>query len=186
MRVDLNPKSVLKIGMSNLVFATPLALWMIFFFTLTSCSKKDDSEEIHQLVRQGVKLAEAHDIGGLIKHTTEDFLANPGRYDRRTVRGILFRAFRYYGEFKVVHPSPIVELKAGGETASARVYFFIVRKDISMPELDLLYNDPKGWLAELGENADLYRLNLEFLKKEGDWLVKLALLESFTGVGFSE
>ena len=55
-----------------------------------------------------------------------------------------------------------------------------------MPELDLLYNDPKGWLAEVGENADLYRLSLELLKRKANWLVKLALLESFTGMGFSE
>ena len=172
--------------MSNRVLVTLAALWIVFLFALTSCSKTDDSEEIRRLVRQGVKLAEAHDIRGLIKQTTEDFLANPGGYDRLKVRGILFRAFRYYGELKIVHPRPIVELGIDDKTASARVYFFIVRKDISMPELDLLYNDPKGWLAEVGENADLYRLSLELLKRKANWLVKLALLESFTGMGFSE
>jgi hypothetical protein len=172
--------------MSSLVVAALLALWTILFFASTSCSKKDDSENIRQLVKQGVKLAEEHDIVGLMKHTTEDFLANPGQHDRRRVRAILFRAFNYYREFKIVYPRPIIELAAGDESASARVYFLIVRKDISMPALDRLYNDPKGWLEEVGENADLYRLTLELLKKKGNWLVKLTLLESFTGTGFSE
>ena len=172
--------------MANPVLARLLALWIILLFAFTSCSKTDQSEEIRRLVTRGVKLAEEHDIGGLIEHTTENFLANPGQYNQRAVRGILFRAFSYYGEFKILYPRPIVELAPGDQTASAKVYFLIVRKDISMPKLDLLYNDPKGWLAETGENADLYRLNLEFLKKKGKWLVKLALLESFTGIGFSE
>jgi hypothetical protein len=62
----------------------------------------------------------------------------------------------------------------------------IVKKDQSFPDLDELYEDPQGWLEEIGKNADLYRLEIEFLKKDGDWLVKRAHLESFRGFGFSE
>jgi len=37
----------------------------------------------------------------------------------------------------------------------------------------------------VGETADLYRLKLELLKNNEDWLVRSVLLEPFRGVGFS-
>jgi hypothetical protein len=46
--------------------------------------------------------------------------------------------------------------------------------------------DPQRRLETVGENADLYRLKLECLKPNGDWLVKQARLERFTGTSFSE
>ncbi|GAH08218.1 unnamed protein product, partial [marine sediment metagenome] len=38
----------------------------------------------------------------------------------------------------------------------------------------------------VGENADLYQIKLQMLKKDGTWLVKQAHLEGFKGLGFSE
>ena len=49
-----------------------------------------------------------------------------------------------------------------------------------------LYDDPGGWLDEVGENADLYRLTLDLMKKEGDWLTVQAHLEPFKGYGFGK
>ncbi len=48
-----------------------------------------------------------------------------------------------------------------------------------------LYKDPQGWLEEVGENADLYRLKLELLKKNREWLLRRAHLELFRGLGFN-
>jgi hypothetical protein len=163
-----------------------VALLVFSCCLLPSCSRENDVEVIRQLVNKAAKEAEAHDIGGLMKLTTEDFIADPGGHDRRAVRGILFRAFAYYKQFRLVYPQPSVELASDDKTAAATVYFLIVRKDISFPELDSLYHDPQGWLDQVGENADLYRLHLKLGKKEGKWLVRLAQLESFTGVGFRE
>lgn len=141
---------------------------------------------IRQLVKQGAICAEKHDIGGLMKLTSEDFLAIPGRYDHRGVRRILWMTFRYYEEFKVIYPEPSVELEPSGLAAFATIYFMIIKKDRSFPKLKELYKDPRGWLEEVGENADLYRLKLELLKKNGDWLARRAHLEFFRGLGFSE
>ena len=47
-----------------------------------------------------------------------------------------------------------------------------------------IFKDPKAWLEEVGENADLYRLTLGFEGKNSDWTVKSALLEPFKGLGF--
>jgi hypothetical protein len=84
-----------------------------------------------------------------------------------------------------MYPEPSVDLEESGREASAKVYFMIVKKERSIPELKDLYKDPRGWLEEVGETADLYRLKLELLKNNGDWLVRSVLLEPFRGVGFS-
>jgi len=160
--------------------------WLILFFFLTSCSSKDDTDVIRQLVKQGAIFAEKHDIRGIMELTSEDFLAMPGQHDHRGVRRILWMAFRHYEEFKVIYPKPSVELEPSGLAAFAKIYFMIVKKDLSFPKLKELYKDPQGWLEEAGENADLYRLKLELLKKNRDWLVTRAHLELFRGLGFSE
>jgi len=121
-----------------------------------------------------------------MKLTSEDFLAMPGQHDDHGVKRILWMTFRHYQEFKVIYPMPSVELESSGLTASATIYFMIVKKDVSFPKLTELYKDPQGWLEEAGENVDLYRLTLELLKKNRDWFVRRAHLEFFRGLGFSE
>jgi hypothetical protein len=161
-------------------------LYLASCFVLTSCTHKDDTDVIRQLIKQGALYAENHDIRGLMKMTSEDFLAMPGQHNHNSVRRILWRAFRYYQEFKVMYPKPSVELESNSLTASATIYFMIVKKDVHLPQLTELYKDPQGWLEVAGENVDLYKLTLEFLKKNNDWLVTQARLELFRGFGFSE
>ncbi len=60
----------------------------------------------------------------------------------------------------------------------------IVKKELSYPGLEALYADPKAWLAQAGENADLYRLRLEFRKTNGEWIVSSTRLDPFRGLGF--
>ena len=151
-----------------------------------SCTPKDETEVIHRLIEKGANLAEKHDVGGLMELTTSGFSGLPGKRDRDEVRGILFMAFRHYREFRILYPQPGVDLEEGGDTATATVYFLIVREDGSYPGLKDLYDDPGGWLDEVGENADLYRLKLDLVKKEGDWLTAQAHLEPFKGYGFGE
>jgi len=152
-------------------------------FLAGACSKKDDVTLILHLIQESAKLSEAHRVRELMDLTTEDFQANPGTHDRRNTGRILWVAFRHYEEFKILYPEPNVDLGPKG-TASARVYFLIVKKVRAYPELERLYKDPKAWLEEVGENADLYRLTIGFDKKGTDWVVKTALLEPFKGLGF--
>ena len=149
------------------------------------CSKEDEVEKIRSLIKEGAELAEKHDLSGLIKFTTEDFLAQPGKHARREVRRILWFAFNHYGHFSIIYPEPSVDLGPEGREASARIYFLIVKKEHSAPKVKDLYKDPKRWLQEVGDTADLYRLSLEWSKEKDDWLVKRALLEPFRGTGFS-
>ncbi|UCH20214.1 MAG: hypothetical protein JSU83_16875 [Deltaproteobacteria bacterium] len=162
------------------------AYWVIFFFLPVSCAEKDDVAVIRQLVEEGAKLAEKQDINGLMKLTTEDFLALPGKHDNREVKTIIWLAFKHYRKFRILFPEPSINLAADSQTAFASVKFLIVKKDQSLPNLNELWKNPKRWLEMVGENADLYQLKLEWLKKDKDWLVRQARLESFRGLGFSE
>jgi hypothetical protein len=158
-------------------------LWAILIVFVPSCSQKDEVSAIRELIKKGAELAEDHDVGGIMELTTEDVVAIPGQHNRLGIKRIIWAAFRHYGKLKVLYPEPSVDLTSNENKASCRVYLLIVKKDRSFPELKELYKDPRRWLEEVGENADLYQLNLQMLKKNGDWLVKQAHLEGFKGIG---
>jgi hypothetical protein len=165
-----------------------LKVWLIAAALILplSCGKGDDVQAIRELIDKGAALGEKHDIGGLMKLATEDFLALPGEVDRRSAKAILWRAFKYYGAFKILHPLTDVAVESDGKKASARLPFLIVREDVSFPNLKDLAQDPKRWLEEVGGNADLYSLDMELVKENGEWFVHRALLKRFTGRSFEE
>jgi hypothetical protein len=164
----------------------PASFFLILLFFLISCSAKDDVSAIRKLVGDCARFAEEHDVKGIIKQTTEAFYASPGRHDRQGVRKILWWAFRQYGEFKILYPEPDVELIASDSAATCRVYFMIVRNKQTYPALKELYDDPEAWLEQVGKNADLYRLDLDFSKLDGNWCVTTARLAPFKGLGFDD
>jgi hypothetical protein len=160
------------------------ALLIILMIVTFSCSKEDDAVVIHSLIEKGAALAEAQDVEGLLSLTSMNFSAQPGQHNRQETGQILWMAFRHYGPFKVLYPKPGIEVQTDRQTASGNIYFMIVKKEISYPDLKELYPYPKAWLAKAGENADLYRLNCGFIKYQGEWLVASAHLEPFRGLGF--
>ena len=151
---------------------------------LSGCSKKDDTTAIRQLIGEGTQLAEDHQIGGLMRLTTPDFIALPGQHDASQVKGILFMAFQHYGKLKIHHPRPSVEVAEGGKAATALIHFVIVSQDKAIPDLRALYEDPERWIEKASEKADLYQLELELVKEDGDWRVKIAEMKGFKGWGF--
>jgi hypothetical protein len=174
----------LRIGGREYFLRKLAVLGMTLLLLSPSCAKEDEAEKIRSLIKEGVELAEKHDISGLIAFTTEDFIAQPGKHDSREVRRILWFAFNHYGTFRIIYPEPSVDLRSEDREASARVYFLIVKKGQATPKVQDLYKDPQGWIEEVGDTADLYRLSLDLVKKNGDWLVNGALLEPFRGTGF--
>ncbi len=141
-----------------------------------ACSTTDEAGRIRERIRQGAALAEAHDLAGLLELTTPGFRAKPGDRDRDGVREALGIAFYYYQRFQILHPRPAVELVENGVTATAAVPFLVVRRNRSYPGLADLATDPAAWVARVGENADLYLLELELVKRDGEWLATAARL----------
>ena len=151
---------------------------------LSACSSKDDTEAIYELIQKGTRLAEEKQVGDLMDLALPEFTSRPGGYDRRRTKGVLFAAFRHYGEFKIRFPRPQVEVFEDGDSAMATIHFLIVRQDQSIPGLKELYDDPRKWIETASEKADLYQLKLALKKDGGDWLVGEANLEGFKGIGF--
>ncbi len=160
------------------------ALLIILVLFSFACSRGDDVVAIQALIKKGGALAEKHDVQGLLALTSGDFVAFPGGHDRQEVKGILWMAFRHYGPLRVLYPRLGIDLGPAQQSALGTVYFMIVKKDLSYPSLEALYSDPTAWLARVGENADLYRLKLEFKKVNGGWIVASARLDPFRGLGF--
>jgi hypothetical protein len=161
-----------------------ILLTILFFFVL-ACSQKDDAAAIRALIQKGAELAENHDVNGILELTTGDVVALPGQYNRAEIRRILWAAFMHYGKLEVLYPKPSIEIFETQKGAACKIYLLIVKKERAFPDLKELYDDPKRWLEEVGENADLYQMNLQLLKRDGAWLVREAYLEGFKGIGFS-
>jgi hypothetical protein len=176
---SLQLRSVGRAGSNAVPFLVLLSL-----LGLVACAGKDDTEAVRTLMQRGAALAEQHDIGALLDLCSEDFRAAPGELDRNGAKGVLWRAFRYYRDFKILYPRPRVRVSEDGEYASARCPFLIVRAETTVPKLQELYDDPRAWVQEVGEKADLYRLTLGLQKEGDDWLVHETRIERFTGVGF--
>ncbi|MCP4370883.1 MAG: hypothetical protein GY797_22635 [Deltaproteobacteria bacterium] len=166
-------------------FAVLLILLLACF--LSSCSeKKDDISLILSLIEKAESLAEEHDTGKLMELTLKKFKAQDGKLTRQQVRKFLWLTFKRYGEFDLLFPEPAVEISDKEQSATAVVHFLVVKKEQPLPDLKKLYRDPERWLEEVGELADLYRLNLKFLKKGDKWLVDAAKIEPYRGFGFSK
>ena len=164
----------------------PFLLFVICGAAFWACTEKDASVQIRELIATGASLAQEHDIGGLLELTTEDVRVMPMDLGRSGIKGVLWRTFNYYGPMKVLYPRVAVELQDGGKTARASTPFLIVKREQTFPGLDKLRHEPMAWLDEIGENADLYRLKLELIRKGDDWQVHRATVERFAGLGFAE
>lgn len=184
MPVSPEEEAVDRPGPAMPVLVLRLFVLMILLFAVACGRASDDHSAIRNLIAQGAELAENHQIGDLLRLTGEGFTATPGNYDANGVKGILFVAFRRYGDFSILYPRPTVDLNADASHASATVYFVIVSKDRSLPGLKDLYNDPLGWLDEARDKADPFRLTLNLVKKDRRWLVQAAHLERWVA-GFT-
>jgi hypothetical protein len=158
----------------------------IFIFACSTCAPKDDEKALQELVEKAARLAEKHNISGVMGLTTQDFKAKPGNVDQRESKRILFITFRHYGNLKVLHPRPSVKIESGEDRALVSFPFLMVKKDHPLPDLKDLYDNPRGWVEKMSEKADLYHFRLKAVKVKGEWLVKEAYLEKITGRDFLE
>ncbi|MDX1707859.1 MAG: hypothetical protein R3274_04620 [Desulfobacterales bacterium] len=150
----------------------------VFFLLASACSQEDDVAAIRAIIQNGAALAEAHDISSLMELASEDIIAQPGGHNRLEIKRIIWVALRHYGQIKILYPKPSVELSAEENQASSKMFLLIVKKDRAVPELKDLYDDPRGWLETVGDNADLYQLEFEWLKTGTRWQVRRARIDA--------
>ena len=153
-------------------------LGTVCLFIAAGCGHNDEVAVIRDQIQKGAALAEAHDINGLMKLAAEDIVVNPGGYNRREIKRIIWAVLRHYGHIKIIYPRPSVDLSNDNQ-ASCGLVFLIVKKNRVIPDVKELYDDPQAWIETVGANADLYRLKFEMLKTNKGWQVKNAYLETF-------
>lgn len=158
-----------------------LTVFILLVIGVLGCARDSDEEKIRALIADGGRLAEAHDIAGLMDLGTAELLAMPMELDRREIKAALWRTFRYYGPLRVVYPRPTVDIRDDSTHATARFPFLILRKEQILPDLDTLRDDPAAWLATIGENADLYRIYLELIRQDNRWRVDRVTIERYPG-----
>jgi len=162
------------------------AVFLFSMFMASACSQKDDVQVIREMIKEAAGLAEDHNVSEIMELTTEDVVALPGHHNRLEIKRLIFSAFMHYGKLQVLYPKPSVDLSTTDDSATSMIYLLIVKKDRSIPDVKDLYEEPRRWLEKVGENADLYQIKLQLVKKDNKWLVKQAHLEGFKGLGFSE
>ena len=153
-----------------------IATLLLFLF---ACSSGDETAHIRNIIEKGAAFAESHDIKSLLKLATDDVVAMPGPHDVRSIKKILFWAFNHYGNFEIRYPRPLITFNDSKEAASSTIFFILVRKDHKIPGIKELYDDPERWLEQISEKAELYQLDLDFVKKAGHWKVKTVHLARY-------
>ncbi len=144
------------------------------------CRAGDDGAQLRALVERGARAAEAKDVGAILEETVgAGFRADPGGLEGVEVAVVLGRALRRFGEFRILHPRPLLEVK--GETAGVRVPFVVLRAGQEPPALGALVHDPVGWFLQAREVADPYSLEMTLRKVEGRWRVERAEVSGTRG-----
>ena len=174
-----NPSRMPTTRLATFIWSTLLAC-MLF----AACTDSDDAQQIRALIDEGASLAEAHDVGAILKLATADVRAMPMDLDRRGIRAVLWRTFNHYGPLAILYPRPAIEINAAAGRATAEVPLLLLKKEVEMPGLDGLRSNPLAWIEAVGDQADLYRLRLQWTKDDRQWLVDMAVVERFDGTGF--
>jgi hypothetical protein len=163
-------------------------LWLLMCvcMVVTACSRSDDAQQIRAHIARAAELAEAHNVGAILDLATADVRALPMDLDRRGIRAVLWRTFNIYGPLTVLYPRPPVEIHTAAGQASTEFPLLMVRKEVDIPGLEDLRNDPSAWMEAVSDHADLYRLRLQWINDDGTWRVDLAVVERFDGIGFNQ
>lgn len=151
---------------------------------MCTCSHTTDEQQILALIDEGARLAEQHDLGGLLDTVTQDVMVLPRRIGRQELKGMLLYFFQRYPAFSLHFPRPSIEHQPGAAQALASVILLMIRQGEAVPDLSDLADDPARWAEQAGDLANLLRLKLDLRKEDGDWRVSRVKVESFRGFGF--
>jgi hypothetical protein len=150
---------------------------------VSSCARTDKEEQLYQLIKQGVELAEGHDLSGLMDLTKDEFVARPGDRPKQEVRQILFVTFKRFGRFRIHYPKPVITVSEDGESAIVRMTFLMASQDQVFPELKLLYEDAVAWMEKVDKRTDLYAISMELEYESNNWFVTKARISRFSNPG---
>jgi hypothetical protein len=138
------------------------------------CETQEQEEEVNNVVSEGIKAFEQGDLAKLLKFTTRDFVAYPGKLDRKTIARRLYPTFRNQKNVSVLHPDPDIEIDPNEESALVDMPLIVVDRSDLGKQLDDLDNDLKKWISRSEQFAEVQHLELSMVKQGDRWLVRTA------------
>ncbi len=139
---------------------------------LLGCDGADEEQGPVSVVSEGVGLLESSKVGGALKLTTKDFVAFPGRLDRKAVSRRMVSFFRTHGEIDIVYPTPEVEVVEDGNAALVTTPFVVAKKGVSTESLDQLSDDPEAWEKEASRFTTVEHAEISLVKQNDLWRVQ--------------
>ncbi|MCP4677453.1 MAG: hypothetical protein GY854_18460 [Deltaproteobacteria bacterium] len=158
--------------MYNRFFKHPAILLVCLFFL--GCEGREDEQEILNILEQIEKGLERENAKDLMKHTTMDFIAHPGKLNRWSSTKQLYLLFRKHGPFSALHPIPEIDLDETAQGASVSMPFIIVAAGVTSAALEELADDPDAWTEYAEKHTEVHRLELSLIKKGDRWLAESA------------
>lgn len=154
----------------SLLLAVLLSLAALGSF---GCESQEE-QEVNATVSEGIETFERGDLTKLIKFTTRDFVAYPGKVDRKTLMRRLYLTVKSSREINVLHPAPEIELDAGEETARVDVPLIVAASKELEKELADVNEDQVKWIEKAEQYAEVKHLELSMVKQGDRWLVQTA------------
>lgn len=136
------------------------------------CEGSDEEQGAVSVVSDGVALLESRKVTRALKLVTKDFVAFPGRLDRKAVSRRMLAVYQAYGEIRIVHPALEVEILDNGEAAVVTAPFVVAKKGVSTARLDKLSDDADAWVKEASRYTEVENAEISLVKQGDRWLVQ--------------
>ena len=152
-------------------FTLTVSAAALFAALLSGCEAGEDEQAALSVVSSGTALLEKGEIAKALRLTTSDFLAQPGRLDRRTVLSRMAAFYRLHGEIVILHPTPEVEILDSGKAALVSAPFVAAERGVDRKALDDLADDTEAWEALASQFTTVEHAEVSLVKQGDRWLV---------------
>lgn len=149
------------------------AIFLLAAFGSFGCESQEE-QEINAAVQEGIETFEQGNLSKLAKLTTRDFVAYPGKLNRKSLMRKLYLAMRNSREIKVLHPTPEIEVDPGEESALVDLPLIVVTSEDADKELADFSDDQLKWMDKAEQLAEVQHLELSMIKQGDRWLVRTA------------
>jgi len=141
----------------------------------SGCEQTDEESEIAAVVSQAITSIEKRDAKNLMKSTTDDFISHPQRWNKGEALKSLYVAMRNSRDMDLLHPNFDIEITDNGNSALFKSPFILVPAGTRFSHLKGLEKDPAAWSEKASEKIAVNRVEISFVKKNGQWLAESTL-----------
>ncbi len=170
--VGIEGKRETKTGIQLKLVAIRVCCLAVLLF-LVGCYKTEEERQVEQLVDDLGQSFGDHSIKGLLKSTTRDFVALPGRVNKKTAVRQLFHLFQLNRNITALYPRPEIECDSEN-SASVSLPFLLINSGAENSALEDLFDSPDQWVEQAQTLGKVHQVELSLVRKDGQWFVQTA------------